>query len=73
MLAMAFMGCTGSGMPKRMPVRMLARPEMNRVEGREMEEVRVRAMRRGRRVPMSPREPEISVRGVVRMVERLWW
>lgn len=37
-------------MPKRMPVRMLARPEKTRVVGREMLWVRVREMRRGRRV-----------------------
>lgn len=50
MEAMAFIGWTGRGMPKRVPVRMLARPEMQRVVGREMLFVVVRAMRRGRRV-----------------------
>jgi len=50
MEAMAFIGCTGRGMPKRMPVRMLARPEKRRVVGREMLLLAVRAMRRGRRV-----------------------
>ena len=41
------------------------------VEGREMLLLRVRAMRIGRRVPRSPREPEISERGERRRVERL--
>ncbi len=44
-----------------------------RVEGREMLLLRVRAIRMGRRVPRSPREPEISERGERRRVERLWW
>ena len=35
--------------------------------------LRVRAMRMGRRVPRSPKEPEISERGERRKVERLWW
>jgi hypothetical protein len=48
--AMAFIGWTGRGMPKRRPVRMLARPEKRRVVGREMLVTAVRAMRRGRRV-----------------------
>lgn len=47
---MAFIGWTGRGMPKRRPVRMLARPEKRRVVGSEMLVVAVRAMRRGRRV-----------------------
>lgn len=51
---------------------MLARPEKTRVEGREMEEVRVRAIIKGRSVPRSPREPESSERGEKRRVERLW-
>ena len=44
-----------------------------RVEEREMLLFRVRAMRMGRRVPRSPKEPEISERGEQRKVERLWW
>lgn len=51
---------------------MLARPEMTRVEERETEDVRVKAMRRGRSVPRSPREPEISRRGEEVKVWRLW-
>ena len=61
--AIAFMGWTGRGRPKVRPVRMLARPENTRVLERKMLLVWVRAMRRGRRVPMSPKEPEISVKG----------
>ena len=34
--------------------------------------LRVSAMRMGRRVPRSPKEPEISERGERRRVERLW-
>lgn len=34
--------------------------------------LRVSAMRMGRRVPRSPKEPDISERGERRMVERLW-
>lgn len=53
---------------------MFARPENTRVEEREMLLLRVRAMRMGRRVPRSPKEPEISERGERRRVERLcWW
>ena len=51
-----------------MPVRMLARPEKTRVAGSDMAPALARAIRRGRRVPRSPREPEISERGDVRRV-----
>lgn len=54
-------------------MRILARPEKTRVEEREMEEERVRAIVRGRRVPRSPKEPEISEKGEERRVVRLWW
>jgi len=70
--AIAFMGWTGSGMPKPMPVRILAAPVNRRVEGREIEFWIVRAVIKGRRVPRSPREPESSARGWVRRVRRLW-
>jgi len=69
--AIAFIGWTGSGMPKIRPVRMLARPVKTRVEGRETDRVRVKASRRGRRVPRSPREPESSASGVLRIVSIL--
>ena len=53
---------------------MFARPENTRVEEREMLLLRLSAIRMGRRVPRSPREPEISQRGERRRVERLcWW
>ena len=71
--AMAFMGCTGSGRPKRRPEKMLARPEKMRVEEGEVKEVEVRAMKMGMKVERSPREPEISRRGRVRMVWMLCW
>ena len=61
--AIAFMGCTGKGMPKARPVRMLASPLKTSVLEREMVWFCVRAMTMGRRVPMSPKEPDISVRG----------
>ena len=35
--------------------------------------LRLSAMRMGRRVPRSPKEPEISESGERRKVERLWW
>ena len=63
--AIAFMGWTGKGMPKTRPVRMLARPLKTSVLERETARIWVRAMRMGRRVPMSPKEPDISVKG--------WW
>jgi hypothetical protein len=61
--AMAFMGCTGSGMPKATPVRMFVAPVNRRVEGRDIEFVRTRAVISGRSVPRSPSEPESSARG----------
>ena len=61
--AIAFIGCTGKGMPKARPVSMLAKPLKTSVLEREMAPIWVRAMRMGRRVPMSPKEPDISVRG----------
>lgn len=44
--AMAFMGWTGRGMPKRMPVRMLAMPEKTGAVGRGMLWVRIRGVKR---------------------------
>jgi hypothetical protein len=69
---MAFMGCTGKGMPNTAPVRTLHRPVKTRVEDREMEFWRERAIVMGRRVPRSPREPESSARGEERRVEIFW-
>lgn len=61
--AMAFIGCTGKGMPKARPVSILASPLKTSVLEREMARIWVRAMRIGRRVPMSPKAPDISVKG----------
>ena len=58
-------------MPNTMPVRMLAPPVKRRVEGREIDSVRARAVIRGRRVPKSPREPDISAKGCDFMVKML--
>jgi len=57
---MAFIGCRGRGMRNVRPVRMLVRPVKTSVVEREMEFVRVKAMRSGSSVPRSPREPETS-------------
>lgn len=69
--AIAFIGCTGRGRPNMKPVAMFARPVNTRVLGRDTEWVRVRAMRRGRSVPRSPRDPESSESGWERIVWRL--
>lgn len=58
--AMAFMGWTGRGIPKKTPVRMLKSPEKISVLERETVLLTARAMAMGRNVPRSPREPEIS-------------
>lgn len=58
--AIAFIGWTGSRMPKKMPVKMLKRPEKIRVLAREMVWFAARASAMGRNVPKSPREPAIS-------------
>lgn len=65
------MGCTGKGTPKTTPVKMLARPVKTRVEGRDMEPCRARAIIRGRRVPRSPRAPDNSEKGEDLRVLRL--
>ena len=52
---------------------IFARPENTRVEDREMLLLRLSAMSMGRRVPRSPKEPEISESGERRRVETLWW
>lgn len=58
--AMAFIGWTGSGMPKKTPVKMLNRPENMRVLARDIVPFEARASAMGRKVPRSPREPAIS-------------
>ncbi|KAB5572614.1 hypothetical protein GE09DRAFT_1100253 [Coniochaeta sp. 2T2.1] len=70
--AMAFIGCTGSGIPKTKPVRMLNSPEKMRVDDKEMESCWAREIIRGSRVPRSPRAPESSAQGWRRRVRRLW-
>jgi len=66
-----FIGCTGSGIPKIAPVAILNRPEKTRVAGRSIEPWMVSAIVSGRRVPKSPRAPEISDVGEVRRIWRL--
>jgi hypothetical protein len=58
--AIAFIGWTGSGIPKHIPVRMLKMPEKTNVLAREIVPFAARAMAMGRNVPRSPRDPEIS-------------
>ena len=70
--AMAFIGWTGKGTPNAMPVAIFAMPENTRVVEREMDPVRVSAMSRGSRVPKSPRDPDNSAKGLLRMVLRLY-
>jgi hypothetical protein len=63
-----FIGCTGSGTPKHIPVNMFHRPEKTRVVEREMELLTARAIMSGSKVPRSPNDPDISVRGLFRRV-----
>lgn len=58
--AMAFIGWTGRGIPKKTPVKILKIPEKTRVLVREMVPLMANAIAIGRNVPRSPREPEIS-------------
>ena len=58
-------------MPNATPVRILARPLKTRVAEMSMLPVRESEIMSGRRVPRSPREPEISARGCARSVLRL--
>ena len=58
--AIAFIGCTGNGMPKATPVRIFAVPVQSRVAGREIDLVMTRAVMSGRRVPRSPNDPDSS-------------
>jgi hypothetical protein len=60
---LTFIGCTGSGIPNTTPVRIFQRPEKTRVVEREIELLIAKAIIKGRRVPRSPREPEISAKG----------
>jgi hypothetical protein len=55
-----------------MPVSTFHRPEKTSVEDNEMELLIARVIMRGRRVPKSPNDPEISERGDFRKVEALF-
>lgn len=63
-----FIGWTGSGIPNAIPVNIFHRPENTRVVDSDIELLIAKAIISGRRVPRSPRAPEISVRGDVRKV-----
>ena len=58
--AMAFIGWTGSGIPKNTPVRILKIPEKINVLARETVPLAASAIAMGRNVPRSPSDPEIS-------------
>lgn len=70
-----FIGCTGRGIPNTTPVTMFHRPENTKVVESDIELLIASAIIKGRRVPRSPSEPEISDSGDLRSVERLlaWW
>jgi hypothetical protein len=59
-------------MPKTIPVIMFHSPENTSVVERDIESWRVSAIIKGRRVPRSPRDPEISAKGVLRNVDTLF-
>lgn len=58
-------------LPKVTPVNMFHKPENTKVVERDIELFTARAIIRGRSVPRSPREPDISVKGEFRSVETL--
>lgn len=64
--AIAFMGCTGSGMPKATPVKMFQSPEKTSVVESDIELLIAKAIMSGRSVPKSPNDPEISDKGELR-------
>jgi hypothetical protein len=66
-----FMGWTGKGIPNTSPVTMLNIPEKTSVEPKWTDPWTARAIIRGRRVPKSPSEPEISANGARRNVDTL--
>lgn len=61
--AIAFIGCTGKGIPNATPVKTFAAPVKSKVDGSDIDPVKTSAVMRGRRVPKSPREPDNSERG----------
>lgn len=76
--AIAFIGCTGKGIPKANPVSIFARPVNTRVVDRDIagttfwEDWLAKAIMMGSKVPRSPSEPEISFIGCRRKVSRLY-
>lgn len=69
--AIAFIGCTGKGIPNTTPVRIFHMPEKTRVVDSDIELLTASAIMRGRSVPRSPSDPEISERGSRRKVDTL--
>jgi hypothetical protein len=69
--AIAFIGCTGSGIPNATPVSTLAAPVKRSVAGNEIDLVMTRAVMSGRSVPRSPRDPESSASGADAKVSTL--
>lgn len=69
--AIAFMGCTGKGSPNVIPVKILAAPVNNSVDGSEIEFDRTSAVISGRSVPKSPSDPDSSASGCDLMVSIL--
>jgi hypothetical protein len=59
-------------MPKTTPVNMFHSPENTSVVERDIESWRASAIIKGRRVPRSPRDPEISAKGDLRSVDTLF-
>jgi hypothetical protein len=69
--AIAFMGCTGKGIPKATPVMILAAPVNSNVDGSDIEFVRTSAVMSGSSVPKSPKEPDSSASGCDLIVSTL--
>ena len=61
--AIAFIGCTGKGLPNENPVSIFAAPVKRSVAGSEIDLVITRAVMSGSRVPKSPSDPDSSARG----------
>lgn len=70
-LKLTFMGCTGSGTPKMMPVMTLKVPEKTSVLSIKIEPWSASAIINGSNVPRSPNAPEISAKGAWRMASTL--
>jgi hypothetical protein len=58
-------------LPKAIPVKIFHSPLKTRVVESDIEPLTARAIISGKRVPRSPREPEISARGDFRKVATL--